>query len=100
MQLVYLAYFTMWSVFVPLTGELILILYLTGLKIFLEIYSPRRGKAVRHEDTTATDGHEILGLRGEDSASTDSHEAREKMAEANAPDRHYVPEDRNDSGAA
>ena len=43
MQLVYLGHFGFWSVFITVLGELVLTLYLTGLKLHLDGISCSRG---------------------------------------------------------
>lgn len=53
LQLVYLAYFDMWSVFVPLTFQLILVLYLVGLKNFFDASSHEGTEALQDENTSA-----------------------------------------------
>lgn len=48
MQLVYLAYFDMWAVAIPLGVELALLVYLSGLWSYLEVFRGRGAKTARN----------------------------------------------------
>lgn len=41
MSLVYYGYYEMWSTFIPCLLSLVMILYLLGIKIYIEEYAPR-----------------------------------------------------------
>lgn len=77
LQLVYLRYNGLWSVLIPVVGELALILYLTGLKLHFDGAGSSQGAAAAEEGAlrypnAAGSGDEICvsyrdGLEGEES---------------------------------
>lgn len=74
MQLVYLAYFDLWAVFVPLAGELIFVSYLFAFKVFIDFFSHEGPKAVRNEPTTtAGTGGAGRNVAEEEANALDSH---------------------------
>lgn len=60
MFLVYYGYYSLWSLFIPGILSLILILYLIGLKTYLEAFVPRHTSAIDEVEGQTLDSALVL----------------------------------------
>lgn len=72
MFLVYYGYYEHWSVFAPSSLSFAFILYLIGLKVYLEVYLPRKNNGIGGSSSPLQGGKMSDALLPENASSSDT----------------------------